>query len=718
MRRPVVAIAGSLFWLCAANAAWHSVSQVAITPPGSGDVVASASVWYSCTYAYNIADTAAACNVCLPSDSACADLLIVNGLATIPSALSTCNNSSVICTVKTAYDKSGNSRNVTQATINNRPRFVVPGVSNGCSKNSLPCMYFSVAGQNLAGTTAATISQPYTYSIVANTGSGNAAFEPVFGGNNGGDPFQFDSTAGANPRINVYAGSNTGVPQQYGIWFNVQAATSGASSVVYLNNSSVSVSPGSNPVGVNIYLGTDGYGDNWTGYLSEAGIWPIAFNSTQAAALNYNQNARYNPLAFENDGVSQPWFSNSFGNSGFYNSSTGVVWLSWQGWQPVSGTLKRVARLATYNVGTGVWAGPYTIGTSNTLGSTDPHGVPACVQDSSGYVYCFYDAHNSTIQLVATATANDPTSFTAQSAVGSNATFYEPVYNASVNKIFVFYSTPGVGGGNQTAIKVLPCTPSSGTVSCASAVNLFDVNAAGSAWLPMNYTYPVGVTKIHLVFEYGAVAVGGAVTNLYYAIYDTSTGTVCNFSGLTCIISGSQPVSLSSLNTNFLVYTGVNISSAQFLVDSNGTAHVVLAEGSNASAPTLFYTNNSGSGWSTPVTLFTYPSTFNAAAGSAALYINSAGNLTVQFADASAGGGTGRGAIQQTTLIGGSWSTPITILGTQGSQAVDIPTAILNGPPAARTKIGETTSDYVTVSGGLRGYLYGESLFLANPAGL
>lgn len=81
---------------------------------------------------FNAAYAGPAINVCLPSDTACADFAISGGnLVVAPISGTSCNNSTTICTVKTIYDQSGQKRctgsvpcNFTQATIANRAIFV------------------------------------------------------------------------------------------------------------------------------------------------------------------------------------------------------------------------------------------------------------------------------------------------------------------------------------------------------------------------------------------------------------------------------------------------------------------------------------------------------------------------------------------------------------------------------------------------------------------
>lgn len=251
---------------------------------GPGDVVSGALAWYSCSRGYNTADTANACNVCLPADSVCADITLSAGFAVVPGSLSTCNITTVICTVKTAYDKSGNSRNATNATIANRPTFRPAMASNGCPTTSLPCMLFTAASSQLltAATPTVTQAQPITMSIVYIRGA------------NTGDVSFLGGTLGfliPTGQIQMFAGSSAFVTAANGSWHAAQLVFNTTSSAGYVDGSattSLSVGSGS-PSGLTIGIGNAAVSANLDGSLAELGYWPSGFNATQAGNMNTNQ---------------------------------------------------------------------------------------------------------------------------------------------------------------------------------------------------------------------------------------------------------------------------------------------------------------------------------------------------------------------------------------------------------------------------------------------
>jgi hypothetical protein len=102
------------------------------------------------------------------------------------------------------------------------------------------------------------------------------------------------------------------------------------------------------------------------------------------------------------------------------------------------------------------------------------------------------------------------------------------------------------------------------------------------------------------------------------------------------------------------------------------------------------------------------------------LSLNSSSGLDVFYGDAAAGyvfpGYTGLltsgNMLRSTRSSAGVWSGPTTILA-MTSQGLDNPAAIVNSTAKARIMFTEVTSDWTTVSGILRGYVYDETDFVA-----
>lgn len=253
---------------------------------GPGDVVSGAYAWYSCTRGYNTADAANACNVCLPSDVTCADLTISSGFTVLPGSLSTCNITTVICTVKIMYDKTGNSLDVSQATEANRPTFRPAIASNGCPTTALPCVKFTAASsQNLQTAGNVTQGPPVTMSVVYIRGSANGDIV-----NNG-----IDAIAD-NGNFTLFVGSGASATAANGAWHAVQAVFNSASSAAYVDGVQTSpLNPGAGSAINAIKVGVAAISGSFDGSLGELGLWPSGFNATQAGNINANQ---HGPLGY------------------------------------------------------------------------------------------------------------------------------------------------------------------------------------------------------------------------------------------------------------------------------------------------------------------------------------------------------------------------------------------------------------------------------------
>jgi hypothetical protein len=96
----------------------------------------------------------------------------------------------------------------------------------------------------------------------------------------------------------LYAGTNTTATAADSVFHATQGLASGASSVIYVDGTSTSVSAGTNVLaGISgadyLYLGSDNFGDNCDCSFLEGGYFPFGLSTTQMAALNANQHAAY-----------------------------------------------------------------------------------------------------------------------------------------------------------------------------------------------------------------------------------------------------------------------------------------------------------------------------------------------------------------------------------------------------------------------------------------
>lgn len=305
MKRLLIVILFGLAFLVPAVAQWNGCNAGWCSPKaasagayvGPGNVVSSSVAWYSCARGYNTADTANACNVCLPSDTVCADITLSNGKAVLPGSLATCNITTVICTVKTAYDKTTNGRNITNATEAQRPTFRPAMASNGCPTTALPCMLFNGGIQRLVSGITTFSAQPLTASIVFNNAATNAALFDLGGSV---QVYRFNTNGMRMAAGGAYDSTVSDTTNHAG-----QFIYNGASSARYVDGVSGTGSAGTNTLTGNIiYLG--GSSGGYSGYVSEIGFWSSDFSSGVSCAsqsacatdMNTNQHSSANGYNF------------------------------------------------------------------------------------------------------------------------------------------------------------------------------------------------------------------------------------------------------------------------------------------------------------------------------------------------------------------------------------------------------------------------------------
>lgn len=265
-------------------------------PPFSGllDIAACGS---NCVYwgtrAASVADKGnRLMNVCNVADVVCADLS--SDATTGALVIGTIGGSScsvVACTVKTIYDRgSGTFCNtfstpcdLTQSTIANRPTLVV-----NCGGTGLPCLACS-GTQTLVNSTVTNFTQPNSVSSVAERTGGTSAYSDVLGSFGGSFQFLFDT----NPnQFILYAGSlSSAVAANDNTVHAIQGLYNGASSVLRVDGTSSSVSPGLSVVQTDFTLcaANSSVANPLTGNFFELAMWGGLDVSSNFAAFYANQ---------------------------------------------------------------------------------------------------------------------------------------------------------------------------------------------------------------------------------------------------------------------------------------------------------------------------------------------------------------------------------------------------------------------------------------------
>lgn len=260
---------------------------------GPGDVFPSAFGWYSCARAYSAAFAATQGAICQVADvstgaitcdlhvgtNGFADLTSLScagGTLTVP-AFCTAHTS---CVATKAYDQSGNTRDLVQATLANMPPVVVSGL------NSLPVLNCNTGTVFLASSGTFTIAQPFTMSTAYIHNSGAAS----------GGAF------GANTNILIGAGStNTALVNANGsgvtraatdaAWHGAQglANGNGTSSVLNIDGGETTGAAGVTGFSANNIRLCRGAGSQLVGSVAEGGLWAVTSITTDRNNLYANQ---------------------------------------------------------------------------------------------------------------------------------------------------------------------------------------------------------------------------------------------------------------------------------------------------------------------------------------------------------------------------------------------------------------------------------------------
>ena len=184
-------------------------------------------------------------------------------------------------------DLSGNGNNLSQSTVGLRPAYN----ATDAAYNNQPTLSFSAVANTVIGGGSITHAQPYTIIFVGDSAlAGSSIIES--GGTYSG-LYTFGPGAGY---ICFYAGtgqqSNTGITSKS----VVAAVFNGASSSIYVNNSSTpvfSANPGSGGLSGAINIGNTGLAGPFTGNIAEVLIYNSVLSTTQLGTIFQYLGSRY-----------------------------------------------------------------------------------------------------------------------------------------------------------------------------------------------------------------------------------------------------------------------------------------------------------------------------------------------------------------------------------------------------------------------------------------
>lgn len=399
--------------------------------------------------------------------------------------------------------------------------------------------------------------------------------------------------------------------------------------------------------------------------------------------------------------------------SAFFDVPSDKIWFSWSG---ATDTTTRKIYVSTYDRSKGTWApGPASQGylvATNT--QTDSHGTPTIVKDQFGYVHVFFGAHAGNILYSYTTNPNDPSAWTSGPALTSQQFTY--TYPALINGVIWIITTDSITGQNLRVVKGTPT--SGGGVASWTDVGRITAFTPGTNGRTVVTNIVVSGSKIGFSYSYCPNS-SAYINDVYFSWYDTVTGNLTDVSGATVIPAASLPISQATAQADFAIFLTGSTSRATIptsaAVDSNGTVHVLYADGaiSNSSTGagtfTLLESHWTGSAWSAGSTIATITNFFLGAT----IVPNGSGSVDVYFPQID----TTFYDAWKSSLVAGSWTTPALV---RSAQNYDLGyyQPVWNASPEARVLLSEDigfTSGQSNVYGNLQVFAIGDSGLLRQP---
>lgn len=189
--------------------------------------------------------------------------------------------------VTEAYDQTGNGYNSSQSTAADQPQLLPNCV------NSFPCVFYG--GSPITLITSASISSytyPYTYSVVSKRAAGAESRMLYFSSN---ASIEFSGLYGTNT-ADIYGGVTLSASQTDGSWHAFQGIVDGGSpnSILQVDGTATTGNAGTTTQSGTLTMGSAAGGGTFlVGYMTDVGLWHLAFTGTNISAMHSNQSAYY-----------------------------------------------------------------------------------------------------------------------------------------------------------------------------------------------------------------------------------------------------------------------------------------------------------------------------------------------------------------------------------------------------------------------------------------
>ena len=408
-----------------------------------------------------------------------------------------------------------------------------------------------------------------------------------------------------------------------------------------------------------------------------------------------------------------PWLGIASWPSAEYISGLDKTFVAWE---YVTERQFSVARVVAYDHSAGTWGTIYDAGGWDF--PDDAHGQPVIHQMPNDYFLCLFGSHDSDQFYTISSSADDVSEWEARQTLSADYTYPKPV-NIGSDVHCLWRKT--ISASTKRPIVHRSGTPSGSTLTFGSETTLVDLGTDTRCYI--SEVHLRNSDELHFIMarsDYNDTI----RQDLYYFVYDTTTGAVSNYSGGTSVSSGSLPVDLSTADASFRLIDsstdGVSLGSLQF--DTNGYPHIIFAQDSPGSgAYDLYHMVDTGGGWSTPAVIGAVPKagTGNGFVEVAALVPGSAGTMQAWWPK-DTGTSYSRGGEEMVRRVwNGAWGTEYTIATDGNSRPLAHPSSVRAADGGLRvmfTELSDGSADDYDNKTAVSLFMYGDSGPVAGPS--
>lgn len=305
-------------------------------------------------------------------------------------------------------------------------------------------------------------------------------------------------------------------------------------------------------------------------------------------------------LSFAATGATRPNYG-TIGPAGLYLSGIDSTILTWEAWD----TDHREAQITSYDHTADTWSSIVDVGI--TMLSDDDHGTPALVRDHQGYIHLFGGNHNSTaLRHASTNSPDDISAWTVRTALsGTSRGYPKPIMIGSTMWLL---SREGTSEGSDYTVTSTSAL-NDGVATWNSFITIIDLDLPGPA---IERVYCANVEAVGTDIYFACQASDEIDTyryNVYFFVYETATGDLCNMGKGTCVDAGDLPIDRTEADADFLVFehgaSRGGVDNVPWFLDGSDNPHLFYADGPIVTSPDegpfdIYYTFWNGSSWETP----------------------------------------------------------------------------------------------------------------------